>query len=94
VLILSEFAGAAEQLGGGALLVNPHDVHGVAEAIRAAHRMLEEERVARMRALRRSIRRQDVFEWVDGFLRAAIARELRDFPQPAAGAGASAEMPF
>ena len=47
-----------------------------------------------MRALRRSIRRQDVFEWVDGFLRAAIARELRDFPQPAAGAGASAEMPF
>jgi alpha,alpha-trehalose-phosphate synthase [UDP-forming] len=94
VLILSEFAGAAEQLGGGALLVNPHDVHGVAEAIRAAHRMLEEERVARMRALRRSIRRQDVFDWVDGFLRAAIARELRDFPQPAAGAGAASDMPF
>jgi trehalose 6-phosphate synthase len=83
VLILSEFAGAAEQLGSGALLVNPHDVEGVADAIRAAHRMVDEERVARMRALRRSIRRQDVFAWVDSFLRAAIARDLHAaFPSP------------
>jgi trehalose 6-phosphate synthase len=83
VLILSEFAGAAEQLGSGALLVNPHDVEGVADAIRAAHRMVVEERVARMRALRRSIRRQDVFAWVDSFLRAAIARDLHAaFPSP------------
>ncbi len=82
VLILSEFAGAAEQLGGGALLVNPFDTQGVAEAIRRAHGMAKEERVARMRALRRSIRRHDVFAWVDSFLRAAIARDLRAFPAP------------
>ena len=69
VLILSEFAGAAEQLGNGALLVNPHDVEGVAAAIRAAYAMSSEERTARMRAMRRSIRREDVFDWVDSFLR-------------------------
>jgi len=81
VLILSEFAGAAEQLT-GALLVNPYDIEGVAEAIRTAHQMSREERVARMRAMRRSVRRQDVFWWVDAFLNAAIARDLRAFPKP------------
>ncbi len=80
VLILSEFAGAAEQLAGGALLVNPYDIEAVAEAIRTAHRMSRAERVARMRTMRRAIRRQDVFWWVDSFLQAAIARDLRSFP--------------
>jgi trehalose 6-phosphate synthase len=79
-LILSEFAGAAEQLARGAILVNPHDIEGVAEAIRRAFRMRQEERQARMRGMRRSIRRQDVFWWVDSFLRAAIAKDLSDFP--------------
>jgi trehalose 6-phosphate synthase len=82
VLILSEFAGAAEQLACGALLVNPYDIEGVARAIREAHRMPREERIARMRAMRRSIRREDVFWWVDGFLRAAFSRSLRTFPHP------------
>jgi trehalose 6-phosphate synthase len=82
VLILSEFAGAAAQLAAGALLVNPYDIRGVAEAIRVAHAMPPEEREARMRRMRRSIRRQDVFWWVDSFLRAAISRDLRHFPAP------------
>jgi trehalose 6-phosphate synthase len=84
VLILSEFAGAAEQLAPGALLVNPYDIEGVAEAIRGAHAMPQAERVARMRSMRRSIRRHDVFRWVDSYLRAAIARDLRAFPAPSA----------
>jgi trehalose 6-phosphate synthase len=83
VLILSEFAGAAEQLRTGALLVNPFDIQGVAQAIREAHGMEYGERIARMRAMRRSIRRHDVFWWVDSFLKAAIERDLRDFPLPA-----------
>jgi len=82
VLILSEFAGAAEQLRAGAILVNPFDLQAVAESIRAAHAMAAPERLARMRAMRRSIRRNDVFWWVDSFLRAAIARDLSDFPVP------------
>ncbi len=82
VLVLSEFAGAAEQLGGRALLVNPYDIEGVAEALRTAFRMPAAERVARMRALRRSIRRHDVYRWVDDFLRAAFSSGLRAFPPP------------
>ena len=81
VLILSEFAGAAEQLGNEALLVNPHDVQGVAAALRKAYSMAPAERTARMRAMRRSIRRQDVFAWVESFLGAASARDLNDFPE-------------
>jgi trehalose 6-phosphate synthase len=83
VLILSEFAGAAAQLAGGALLVNPYDIEGVAEALCAAHAMPADERQARMRRMRRSIRQQDVFWWVDAFLRAAIARGLGEFAPPA-----------
>ena len=90
VLVLSEFAGAASQLSRGAVMVNPYDIEGVAEAIRAAHRMPPQERQARMRRMRRSIRRYDVFWWVDTYLRAAITRDLRAFPQPAHLAGEAA----
>jgi trehalose 6-phosphate synthase/phosphatase len=88
VLILSEFAGAAEQLADGALLVNPFDIEGVAEAIRRAYAMPKAERIARMRSMRRSIRRHDVFWWVDSFLHAAFERDLRAFPRPESDAEA------
>ena len=81
-LILSEFAGAAAQLGRGALLVNPCDIEGVADALHRAYYMDARERRARMRGMRRSIRDYDVFWWVDSFLRAAITKDLRAFPQP------------
>jgi trehalose 6-phosphate synthase/phosphatase len=68
VLILSEFAGAAEQLRDGALLVNPNDVQAVAAALRSAYAMSAPERTARMRSMRRRIRREDVFAWVESFL--------------------------
>jgi trehalose 6-phosphate synthase len=75
VLILSEFAGAAAQLRRGALLVNPYDIEGVADAIRVACAMEPSERRARMRRLRHAIRRHDVFWWVDAFLDAALSPE-------------------
>lgn len=80
VLILSEFAGAASQLHRWALLVNPYDVDGVAEAIYRAFTMSGEERKKRMKALRRSIREYDVYWWVDSFLKAGIEKDLTDFP--------------
>jgi trehalose 6-phosphate synthase len=82
VLILSEFAGAAAQLQRGALLVNPYDIEGMADAIHHAFVMPARERTARMRRMRRSIREQDIFWWIDSFLRAAIAKDLSDFPLP------------
>lgn len=82
VLILSEFAGAAAQLGTGALLVNPYDTEGVADAIYRAYCMRGEERRARMRRLQRSVHKHDVFWWADAFLRAAFTKEVSDFPLP------------
>jgi trehalose 6-phosphate synthase/phosphatase len=80
VLILSEFAGAAAQLHHGALLVNPHDVDGTADAIFQALTMPVKERKARMKRLRRSIRKLDVYHWVNSFLVAAVADDLKNVP--------------
>jgi trehalose-6-phosphate synthase len=62
VLILSEFAGAAEQLR-AALIVNPYDVDAVVATIRQAAALTKEEQGARMRRLRRAVRSEDVFDW-------------------------------
>jgi trehalose 6-phosphate synthase len=72
VLVLSEFAGAAEQMG-EALLVNPHDVGGVADAIRRALEMTREERIERWRALDGKVRTHDIAHWRRSFLEALEA---------------------
>jgi len=80
VLVLSEFAGAVAQMQRGALVVNPHDTEGVGRAIYQAYSMSTEERRLRMRRLRQSIRRTNVFWWVNSFLGAAVAKSLDEFP--------------
>jgi trehalose 6-phosphate synthase/phosphatase len=80
VLILSEFAGAAAELQRGALLVNPYDIEGMAEAIKRAVEMPPDERHRRMHFLRRAVKKHDIFWWVDSFLRASIERDLGSFP--------------
>jgi len=67
VLILSEMAGAADELQ-EALIVNPFDIDAVAESLHRALAMSDEERRARMSALRSRVRANDVFGWVDRFL--------------------------
>ena len=75
-LILSQFAGAAEQLRPGAMLVNPYAVEQMADTILEAFRMNQTQRRTRMKRLRRVVRNENVFWWVDSFLRAGakIAR--------------------
>jgi trehalose 6-phosphate synthase len=70
VLILSEFAGAAPQLRTGAILVNPYDEIGVANALNQAIGMKREERRRRMSRLRAGIRRHDILLWRDNFFAA------------------------
>src|SRR4029079_10257487 len=82
VLVLSEFAGAAAQLQGGALLVNPHDVEGTADTLRQAIRMDEGERRRRMERMQDVLRKQDIFWWVDYYLRAALGTVPEDFRTP------------
>ncbi|NML42794.1 alpha,alpha-trehalose-phosphate synthase (UDP-forming) [Ramlibacter sp. G-1-2-2] len=69
VLVLSRFAGAAEQLR-EALLVNPYDTEGTAAAILLALQMPLEERRLRHQAMMKTIRQYDVHWWCDSFLNA------------------------
>ncbi len=71
-LVLSEFAGAAAQLGPSALLVNPYDTRATARTLLRALRLTEAERSARMRRLRNEVRRHDIFWWAESFLAAAL----------------------
>jgi trehalose 6-phosphate synthase/phosphatase len=68
VLVLSQFAGAAGEMG-EALLVNPYDEEQVAAAMERALNMVPEERARRMSQLRERVARNDVFDWAERFLR-------------------------
>ena len=85
VLLLSEFAGAAEELG-EALIVNPYDENGMADSMAHAMAMGQVERTARMRALRRRVLARKANDWAHEFLAAASeAAESRGGPTPVTG---------
>jgi alpha,alpha-trehalose-phosphate synthase [UDP-forming] len=71
VVIISEFAGASDELRHGAILVNPNDIAGIAQALRDASLMSQEEKSTRMRLLRNIIKEHNVQRWAHSFLRAA-----------------------
>jgi len=68
VLILSENAGAHEELGEWALTVNPFDIAGQAEAIHEALELAPEERAARRQAIEAQVREHDLAAWIDAQL--------------------------
>ncbi len=76
VLVLSEMAGAADELQ-EALLVNPFAVDEVTDALHRALSMPVDERHARMSALRHRVRANDVRAWVARFLDATERAALR-----------------
>ena len=63
-----------------AVMINPFDIEGVAQAIREAMETPEGVKRKRMHALRDLLRRYDIFHWVDSFLLAAFSKRLGDFP--------------
>lgn len=66
-LVLSEFAGAAEELT-DAFLVNPYDTEGLKDQIEAAVAMGEDEETKRMVALRSQVESNDLAAWAKAFL--------------------------
>jgi trehalose 6-phosphate synthase len=68
-LVLSEFAGAAEQLQ-AAIMVNPHDITATADAIFRALSMPLEERRDRWQDLIAAVRERDIAWWRQKFLKA------------------------
>jgi trehalose 6-phosphate synthase len=75
VLVLSRFAGAAEQLK-EALLVNPYDTHGTAQAIQRALHMPLEERKERHNLLLERVKAHDVHWWSRSFLQALVGQNF------------------
>ncbi|MRH29625.1 trehalose-6-phosphate synthase [Microbacterium sp. SYP-A9085] len=75
VLVLSEFAGAADELS-TAIRVNPHDIEGMKDAIMDAVEMPPTEQRKRMRKLRHRVQEHDVVAWSRGFL-TALARSRK-----------------
>jgi len=79
VLVLSKFAGAATELL-DALVVNPYDIEGVAEAIHQGLEMDRAQRRARMQRMRHHVMDHNIYRWA-----ASILGDLRDLRMETAG---------
>ena len=83
-LVLSEFAGAAEELR-QAWLVNPYDINGMKSALVEAYRADPRETQRRMKAMRKTVMEYDVAAWATAFLEelAAVRPEHGHIVRPA-----------
>jgi trehalose 6-phosphate synthase len=90
VLVLSKFAGAANELD-TALLVNPHDIDGMARTIAVALSMPFPERRMRWEAMMAKLRRRSIQQWFTSFVdaletaraaREATAQPVASLPAP------------
>lgn len=67
VIILSEMTGVAEEMG-EAIIVNPNDRVGIADSIKQALEMPEDERIERITKIKKRVKYYDVFRWADDFI--------------------------
>ncbi|MGD2162155.1 MAG: bifunctional alpha,alpha-trehalose-phosphate synthase (UDP-forming)/trehalose-phosphatase [Anaerolineales bacterium] len=82
VLILSETAGAAAEMG-EAVIVNPHDEEMIVQAIDQALNMPREEQVVRNKAMRARLKRYDTKRWAADFItQMESLRDIRRFNLP------------
>ena len=91
VLVLSEFAGVATELG-EALHVNPYDIERTAATMARALELPPEERKARMSAVRRRILKHDVHQWVSAFLAALDSASSQSESEPAVTQATASEI--
>jgi trehalose 6-phosphate synthase len=66
-LVLSEFAGAADELR-QAYLVNPYDINGMKAHMLEAYHADEKDLARRMKAMRKTVAENDVAHWASAFL--------------------------
>jgi trehalose 6-phosphate synthase/phosphatase len=71
VLLLSEFAGAAEELE-GAILVNPYDIEEFSECIKRVLELPVEEKMCRIKTLQRQVRERDIYRWISDILKEVV----------------------
>ncbi|MCL4384758.1 MAG: trehalose-6-phosphate synthase [Cyanobacteria bacterium] len=65
VLVLSRFAGVADEFKDYAIMVNPYDIEDVADSIKIALEMELEQKTSRFNNLKEIVRKRDVFYWVE-----------------------------
>ena len=82
VLVLSQFTGAAQQLG-AALLVNPYAVDESAAALAQSLCMSDADQSKRMRLMRRVVENFDTYWWAGRMLHDALAVNREDYARPA-----------
>jgi trehalose 6-phosphate synthase len=75
-LVLSRFAGAYQELH-DAIIVNPYDAEGMAERIHHAITLASEEKCRRMKRMREIVRRNDIYWWLERFLRELLDPRAR-----------------
>ncbi|MEM7551389.1 MAG: bifunctional alpha,alpha-trehalose-phosphate synthase (UDP-forming)/trehalose-phosphatase [Bacteroidota bacterium] len=68
VLILSEMAGSSKELS-DAILINPTDQKQLVEALHRALTMSEEEQIKHISIMQKSLKRYNIFHWVDLFMK-------------------------
>jgi trehalose 6-phosphate synthase/phosphatase len=77
VLILSEMAGAAKEMG-EALVINPYHADDFARALEQALTMPVEEQIRRNEFLQERLRRYDVNRWADDFVQAVVSKQTSE----------------
>jgi trehalose 6-phosphate synthase len=92
VLILSRFTGAAVELR-DALLVNPYDIAGVAEAMHRGLEMDRGERRERMQRMRRQVMEHNIYRWAANVLGALREIRLEDNDSDTLGQPSIAVVP-
>ena len=89
VLILSQFAGAAEELD-GAIIVNPYDIEAITEAINISLKMSSEEKLHRWVRMIEQINEFDIHKWSKNCIKAIesiILQNLLIYSRDGAGDG-------
>lgn len=81
VLVLSELAGAAEELR-HAIMINPYNVEGFAVALQDAFEMSPTERSRRMHLMRRTVAGRNVFKWASDILESLDSLGAGATPRP------------
>jgi trehalose 6-phosphate synthase/phosphatase len=74
VLILSEMAGASKEAG-ETIVINPNDIEEIADALKAALEMPEDEQIKCNRAIQARLKRHDVIRWADDFIQSLISMQ-------------------
>jgi trehalose-6-phosphate synthase len=76
-LILSQFAGASRELK-DAVIINPYDIEGMADAIRLSLDMDSDEKTERMRRMREVVKEHNIYLWAGNLITALARLRLSD----------------